>query len=118
MAAPAWHRISRVVPIAIRSFIGGGLPRAQRAVTEHGVRRATRVQIVFGEPRVRDRPVSGLAPAIGAHNEHTNSWLALDAVVLALQPVIEPGNLQALDRVRGLRPEIQLAYFLLPRQMD
>src|ERR1700678_448008 len=55
------------------------------------------MQVVFRPCRSGERPRLLVAPLVGAHDKDLHGRFGRQAVVRALQPVIEPAQLHALD---------------------
>src|SRR5918994_1673076 len=70
------------------------------------------------EPGVRQGPRVSPAPGVGAHHEYADRLLGIHPVGQTLEPVVEPAQMQAVDRVRRLGTKVALADLLDPREMD
>ena len=99
-------RVGRIVGIAVW-LLGAGRLLAQATVG---------AQIELRRRGASQWPLLLVAPDVCAHHEQSDRWLRQNARVDALQPVIEPAQLQAMQiglkideaRLRG-EAEVQLA---------
>src|SRR5438105_1532585 len=99
-------RVGRIVGIAVW-LLGAGRLLAQATVG---------AQIELRRRGASQWPLLLVAPDVGAHHEQSDGWLRQNARVDALEPVIEPAQLQAIQiglkideaRLRG-EAEVQVA---------
>ena len=86
----------------VHRLIAGWCGCVEYAVTAKSIGVAARVQEVLRVSSAGDRPVVGLAPAVGAHDEDLHAGLVHDAVVDALEEAIEPSPPRHHRRLGGL----------------
>ncbi len=116
--AGARHRVGGVIAVPVRGLTRWRLFQREGAVAELGIGLPQALQVVGRELRSGDGPALSLAPGVGAHHEHTDGLFGIDPVGLALEPVVEPAQMQPINRVGGLRTKVDLASLLVPGQMD
>ena len=99
--------------LALRLFRGVSidfrLAGAQPAVAGTVVGSAQAMEIVLAVDGSRQRPLIGTAPLVGTHHEDTHLGIFVDAVGNPLQPKVEPPQLELVDRILRLWPEVDLA---------
>jgi hypothetical protein len=115
-SSEARHRVLRVIPVPIGGSTAVGLASGlgQLPSTVDGVRVPLAAEIHLFVAGPRNGPVARGAPLVGAHDEHPDVRVGVDAVVDAFEPVVEPTQLQVVDRVRRLCPEVDGADLPVP----
>src|SRR5438067_1590506 len=65
--------------------------------------------------RARGRPLFGVDPAVCSHEKEADRRKIIERPVL--EPMVEPGELKAVDRISGLRAVVDRAIEACPRHM-
>ena len=117
----SWHTIKKYLEApaqtpAARSRVSK-LDPFKPTIAEPRVRLAERAQVVFSETSTRNGPVSRFTPTVDTHYEDTHCRVAISAIVLAFKQVVEPGELQPVDRIDSFESEIYVTDLRLPGEV-
>src|SRR6185369_796183 len=100
-----WHWIVGIVDITIRRLFPWYHKR-QDAIASEAARFSAAVQIDIGIFRARERPFVFITPAVGTHHKQPDWWFVENAIIYALQKVVEPPQLQVVEFNQSLRSKV------------